>query len=187
MKLIREQQAESLRRVEKERGDWQKEKSEEATRLDHEVQRMMEQYERKLVQLDDERKTMGVERKAFQEEQMLILDWIERKREELDSIKSEFLTKEHDLLVRVVNEKTLVEQERLDFERRRNADVARIHHEAVQLEASLAQVENAKNSLIRARSEYRRKIDQINGIKEMLLEYEKAYWGEKKRGVKTKI
>ena len=60
------------------------------------------------------------------EEQELVLDWIERAKEQLEAEKAEFLRREHDLLVRVLNERALLEQERREFIRQRDADVSRL-------------------------------------------------------------
>lgn len=79
--------------------------------------------------MEEERRKISVERQAFQVEQMLILEWIEKKKDELEVMRSDLLAKEHDVIVRVLNEKALIEEERHEFERRKSADVIRIREE----------------------------------------------------------
>lgn len=71
------------------------------------------------------------------------------------------MTREHDLLIRVVNEKSVLELERREFERQRNGDVNRLRDEAEHLEQCLLQVENARNALEQARHEYEEKNAQV--------------------------
>lgn len=66
------------------------------------------------------------------------------------------------MLIRVVNEKAILEQQRRDFERQRASDVARLRKEAEYLEQCLIQVDNARNALNNARFEYEKKNQQVN-------------------------
>ena len=92
-----------------------------------------------------------------------------------NTLQAEFLSKEHDLLVRVVNEKSLLEVARRDFERQRNADIVRLREEAGHLERCLLQVDNARRALDRARREYEAKRGEVDEMRAMLMEYERAY------------
>jgi hypothetical protein len=92
---------------------------------------------------------------------MLILEWMEKKRDELEGLRSDLLDKEHDLLIRIMNEKALMDEERQEFERRKSADVLRLREEANRLESNLTQAENARNALLQSKQEYKRKIEQV--------------------------
>ena len=75
-------------------------------------------------------------------------------KENLEDTKSEFLKKEHDLLVRVVNERTILEQKERQFEVQRNADIIRIRKEAEELEACFTQIQNALFAIEQIRKDY---------------------------------
>ncbi|KAI1700877.1 hypothetical protein DdX_16440 [Ditylenchus destructor] len=184
VKMAEQQASEGVQRLEMEKKNWESKKNDSLLKMEEEMEKMRKTYAEEIVQgrkwLEEERRRLHIERVAFQEEQAAILDLIEQKKEELDSHKNEFLNREHDLLIRVVNEKALFEQQRKDFERQRNADVNRLREEAEHLEKCLTQVENARRAFERARKEYDQKNEQLNDMKNMLMEYEQAYRRDRK-------
>uniref|UniRef100_A0A1I8BQ48 Chromosome partition protein Smc n=1 Tax=Meloidogyne hapla TaxID=6305 RepID=A0A1I8BQ48_MELHA len=111
--------------------------------------------------LEEQREISQTERQAFQEEQTLLLEWIE---------KAEFLQREHDLLVRVLNERALLEIEKREFRQQRDADILR--EEAEHLEQCLDQAESAKNAMEGAKNEFERRSGQLNQLREVLSRYE---------------
>ncbi|KAH7695902.1 hypothetical protein AAVH_37034, partial [Aphelenchoides avenae] len=172
-----------------EKDDWEKQKTETIRKMEDELTQMIGKYTEEITEgrrwIEAEREKLSAERMAFQEEQLGITEYLELRRDELEAYKTEFLTKEHDLLTRVVNEKALLEAQRRDFERQRSADVMRLREEAEHLERCLVQVENAQRALDNSRKEYEAKNKQLNELKEMLVEYEQAYW--KERGTRRAI
>lgn len=114
--------------------------------------------------LQRERDKLYAERRAFQEEQTNIILSFETRKEELDELKSEFLKKEHDLLVRVVNERTMLQQNQKEFEVQRNADIIRLRKEAEELEICFAQVQNALAAIEAIRKDYELKNRHVSVI-----------------------
>lgn len=168
----REQQQEHWKRLDAERQRW-----ENAMRgMEQEMDRIKEEYTKEIVDgrrwLEHERELCQTERHAFQEEQSLLLEWIEKAKTQLGAEKAEFLRREHDLLVRVLNERALLEQEQREFRRQRDADVARLREEAEYLDQAVAQVESAKTALFRVREDFERKNAQLNQLRNALMRYE---------------
>uniref|UniRef100_A0A914HG08 Uncharacterized protein n=1 Tax=Globodera rostochiensis TaxID=31243 RepID=A0A914HG08_GLORO len=125
--------------------------------MESDLDKMREQHTKEIVEgrrwLENQRELITAERKAFQEEQSLILDWIEHKKTEMEADK----------------------HERREFARQRDADVLRLREEAEQLEQSLAQVESARHALLNARRDLEHKGEQLNELKDALIRSEQRF------------
>uniref|UniRef100_A0A915CZG4 Peptidase S1 domain-containing protein n=1 Tax=Ditylenchus dipsaci TaxID=166011 RepID=A0A915CZG4_9BILA len=181
IKLAEQQISERTQRLDDEKKAWEQNKDTSMQRMQEEMEKMRKDYTQEIVHgrqwLEEERHRLQAQRVAFQEEQTTIVQFIEQKKERATRqqgihIEGEFLAREHDLLIRVVNEKALLEQQRREFEQQRNADVNRLRDEAEHLEKCLLQVENARRALEKARRDYEQKHEQLNEIRDMLVEYE---------------
>ena len=89
---------------------------------------------------------------------------------------TDFIAKEHDLLVRVVNERETLNEERRLFQRQRNGDIVRMREEAAHLESCLVQVEQANAALERSRGALEAKYRDIDDLHEQLVNYEAECW-----------
>ncbi|KAF7632885.1 hypothetical protein Mgra_00007744 [Meloidogyne graminicola] len=156
-----QQQSEHWKRLDEERGRF-----ESAVRtMENEMDQMKDSYQKEIIEgrkwLEEQRNLSQTERRAFQEEQSLL---------------SEFLRREHDLLARVLNEQ---------FKQQRDADILRLRlictdnknknpsrEEAEYLEHCLNQTESAKTAMENAKSEFERRNVQLNQLREVLTRYE---------------
>jgi len=177
LKAAEEKFAQLSNQLEQERREIASQKEETARRMEAELESVTKRYTDEVTEgrrwVEEERKRLEAHRQAFQEEQAAILDSIEQKKEELDRLKTSFLSSEHDLLLRVVNERALLEQQRRSFERQRNSDVARLRHEAENLERYLLHVNQARRALESSQKGYERKLAELQELKQLLVQYEK--------------
>uniref|UniRef100_A0A914C5P2 Uncharacterized protein n=1 Tax=Acrobeloides nanus TaxID=290746 RepID=A0A914C5P2_9BILA len=165
IKYANEQISHTLQKIQEEKDNWENKKSDQVLSIEKNIESLYQQYTAEILQgrrwLESEKTEFMSEKLAFQEEQSYILQFLDQKRQEMEELKSDFITKEHDLLVRVVNERNILDQMKNEFLIQRNADIIRIRDEAEHLERCLIQVENAYQGLEKARIDYEQKIMQI--------------------------
>uniref|UniRef100_A0AC34G5L0 Uncharacterized protein n=1 Tax=Panagrolaimus sp. ES5 TaxID=591445 RepID=A0AC34G5L0_9BILA len=149
---------EAQKRLYKELEEWEERKRQNSSSIEFEFDKLTRTYKEEIVEgrewIQKERDKLYAEKRAFQEEQTNIIVTFENRKEELDDLKSEFLKKEHDLLVRVVNERSILQQQQREFELQRNADIIRLRKEAEELEVCFAQVQNALAAIESIRKDY---------------------------------
>uniref|UniRef100_A0A7E4W769 TACC_C domain-containing protein n=1 Tax=Panagrellus redivivus TaxID=6233 RepID=A0A7E4W769_PANRE len=140
--------------------------------LEEQIEKLTRIYEDEIVTgrrwIQQERQKLLVEKKAFQDEQIGIITTVEQKKEDLEELKSDFLKKEHDLLVRVINERTMLTETQRQFELQRNADIIRLRKEAEELEVCFNQVQNALIAIDALRKEYELKNKHVSDSQFMI-------------------
>ncbi|CEF60702.1 Hypothetical protein SRAE_X000243500 [Strongyloides ratti] len=119
--------------------------------------------------LEEDRRKLKIDIEHFQKSKLEILDKIEYQKIELERLKTNFLTKQHDLLVRVMNERSYIEEENQKFQMQKSMDISRIRSEAETLEKYAREIENARMFLEDARIKYEQKNQKLNEIEKILL------------------
>uniref|UniRef100_A0A0K0EL91 TACC_C domain-containing protein n=1 Tax=Strongyloides stercoralis TaxID=6248 RepID=A0A0K0EL91_STRER len=133
----------------------------------YEEQKRLLQIERS--RLEEDRRKLRTDIEHFKKTQLEILDKIENQKIELEKLKANFLTKQHDLLVRVMNERSYIEEENQKFQMQKSMDISRIRSEAEVLEKYAREIENARIFLEDARIKYEQKNQKLNEIEKILL------------------
>uniref|UniRef100_A0A914Y580 Uncharacterized protein n=1 Tax=Panagrolaimus superbus TaxID=310955 RepID=A0A914Y580_9BILA len=166
---------EAQKRLYKELEEWEERKRQNSSAIESEFDTLAKTYKEEIIEgrewIQKERDKLYAEKRAFQEEQTNIILTFENRKEELDDLKSEFLKKEHDLLVRVVNERSTLQQQQREFELQRNADIIRLRKEAEELEVCFAQVQNALAAIESIRKDYELKNRHLQINVDMLTEH----------------
>uniref|UniRef100_A0A0N5A0F5 TACC_C domain-containing protein n=1 Tax=Parastrongyloides trichosuri TaxID=131310 RepID=A0A0N5A0F5_PARTI len=119
--------------------------------------------------LEEDKQKLKLDIQHFQKSKLEILDKIESQKIELERLKTNFLTKQHDLLVRVMNERAFIEEESQKFQMQKSMDISRIRLEAETLEKYAREIENARIYLEEARIKYEQKNQKLNEIEKILL------------------
>uniref|UniRef100_A0A0N5BVJ8 TACC_C domain-containing protein n=1 Tax=Strongyloides papillosus TaxID=174720 RepID=A0A0N5BVJ8_STREA len=119
--------------------------------------------------LEEDRRKLKTDINYFQRSKLEILDKIEKQKIELERLKTNFLTKQHDLLIRVMNERAFIEEENQKFQMQKSMDITRIRSEAETLEKYAREIDNARIFLEDARAKYEQKNQKLNEIEKILL------------------
>ncbi|CAJ0566595.1 unnamed protein product, partial [Mesorhabditis spiculigera] len=134
------------------------------------VQEQENDIQREKWKIREEWNRLGAERKVFKEDQKFVLDSIEKQKRTLEAAKESFLKEQHDLLIRVSNEKEGLDRELQQFHVKRTADVRRLKEEATQLQQRIQNVQLAEEHAESLRQHYETKYKQLCELEVSLME-----------------
>ncbi|GMT36399.1 hypothetical protein PFISCL1PPCAC_27696, partial [Pristionchus fissidentatus] len=116
---------------------------------------------------------LNAEKEVFRQDHKFVLERLERQRAEFESTKASygsFLREQHDLLVRVSNERIALDGERNEFTTQRNGDLRRIREEAKALELRSRNIQVADAHVEELKRFYYAKFKQLQELETSLME-----------------